>query len=594
MTRVAEPIEEAADQDDDAAPEKPRAWFAILTLGFVLQVAWRVLLSWPLTGPIAHVDEDGYMFGARVLAGGPDATVPSWSIMRPIGYPLTLVPAYLFAEQLPDVYRIVHVINALLMASTFPLIYFFARRLFDLGRWWAAGVAFVLAALPSMVFFSEFALTDALLPLLVMSMLACVYQMFTTSGRSVLWYAAGAGAIGAYAANTHVRGQVMLVVLAGTVALAAWRRWVPRAVVLYGLGAAVVVYGLGWIANKWLEDQLFATVAYSADGRVKDRLLSIKGIALILCNSAGQIWHLCASTYGLAAIGLVATVWALYKRQWTLPTRIVLGMALAITVFIALATAAGTPVEGRVNNHMYGRYVAMFAAFWVLIGVVALAKASWRRALWLLAGGAGITLLSGAAVLAYAGGKMRKESFVNFDAPELAFLSNDWTWGPHVNLVRILQMTLYAVLFMALFTVLLRPWGRAAIATGAAVLVLNGVAMVSITTHISQQWVDDQYHSSAPQLVRDIGIRPGDTVVEDPRVGWWVNTRHQHEIYWDALPAFDPAGPPPTALYVIARANDSSGKPGDATIWDGTEYGYVLIATKLERGYGNWAVWRRT
>ena len=136
-----------------------RGWRALLVGGYLLQVGWRLYLSWPITGPIAHADEDGYLLGARVLAGGAGATLPSWSIMRPIGYPLVLTPAYWLAEQPVHVYQIVHVINALLMAATFPLIYLFARRLFELSRTWSAGLAFVLATLPSMVFFGQFVRT---------------------------------------------------------------------------------------------------------------------------------------------------------------------------------------------------------------------------------------------------------------------------------------------------------------------------------------------------------------------------------------------------------------------------------------------------
>ena len=55
---------------------------ALLVLGFLLHVAWRLFWALPQVGPIIHDDEDGYLFAARVLAGGPDATLPAWSIMR--------------------------------------------------------------------------------------------------------------------------------------------------------------------------------------------------------------------------------------------------------------------------------------------------------------------------------------------------------------------------------------------------------------------------------------------------------------------------------------------------------------------------------
>jgi 4-amino-4-deoxy-L-arabinose transferase-like glycosyltransferase len=592
MTRVIE-AEQATEVAATPGVSRPRAWLALLACGFLLQVAWRVYLSWPLTGPIAHADEDGYLLGARVLAGQAGATLPPFSIMRPIGYPLMLTPAYWFADDPAHVYWGVHLINALLMALTFPLIYLLARRLFDLDRLWSAGLAFVLATLPSMVFFSQFALTDALLPAIVMALMLTVHGMFTATGRRAVWYAVGAGAVAAYGANTHVRGQVMLVVLVAVVALGAWRRWIPWASAVACFGTAAVVFILGYLGNKWLEDQLFENGAFSADGRVLERLTSLKGVVRIICNGSGQVWHLSTSTYGLAALGLAAAAWALWRREGPRPTRIVYGMTLAITIGIALATAAGTPNEGRVNNHVYGRYIAMFAAFWALVGIVALARAGRRRAAWLVADGSAITLLSLGAVLAYAGRRMRHESYVNFDSPELSFLAGDF------RALHWFQMTGYAIVFMAIFAALLvgcLPLDRArqgirsriAVATMAATMVLNLVAMVVITDEISRAWHDSQYRPAIPRLVADAGVRPGDTIIEDSTIHWWINMRHQREVYWQHMPSFDPAkGAPPTpAMFVVATA----AKPTD---WDGNRYGYTLVLRFAEGGYGTWAVWRR-
>jgi hypothetical protein len=575
--------EVASTPDPPPTGSRPRWLIPVLVGGFLLQFAWRLYLAWPVIRPIAHGDEDGYLLGARVLAGGPDATLPSWSIMRPIGYPLLLTPAYWFAEDPVRVYQIAHVINAVLMAATFPLLYLLARRLFDLARGWAAGITFVLATLPSLVFFSQFALTDALLPALVLMQLLFLYGQFADpSDRAGRWYAIGGGVVAAYAANTHVRGLVMLVVGAAAVALGTWRRWIPRAQTIAYYGSALGVFAMGWLANTWLEDQLFAGQAFSANGRVVQRLTSIKGLGQTICNGAGQVWYLCTSTYGLAAIGLAAAGWAVYRREGSRALRMVYGAALVITVGIAMATAAGTPVEGRVNNQVYGRYLAMLVGFFTLVAVVALIRASRRRAAWLVIGGTAITVLSIAAVLAYAARFMGHETYVSFDAPELSFLSGDWT-GLHI-----LRMTLYAIGFMVLFAALL-AFVRLRSATLAAVMVLNVVAMVAITDNISLAWARDQYSDAIPQLVHDVGIQPGQSIVEASTIGWWVNLRHQHEVYWQALPRFDPLGPAPTAQYVVASTH--SGKPTD---WDGTRYGYTLVLTHDEGVNGNWAVWRKS
>jgi hypothetical protein len=124
-----------------------------------------------------------------------------------------------------------------------------------------------------------------------------------------------------------------------------------------------------------------------------------------------------------------------------------------------------------------------------------------------------------------------------------------------------------------------------AMLTLTATMVLNLVAMVFITDHISRTWADEQYNTTLPQLVRDAGVRPGDSVAEANTVGWWINLRHQREVYWAALPRFNPTGAPPDGvMFVVAPI-------GQSTDWDGTRYGYTLVL-RYHEAYGNWAVWR--
>jgi hypothetical protein len=571
-------------------------WLLVLAIGFAVQVGWRLHLSLPLTGPIAHGDEDGYLLGARVLAGGPTATLPDWSIMRPMGYPLLIAPIYWFVVQPSQVYIGVHVVNALLMALNFPLLYLLGRRLFSCGRMWSAAVAFVVATLPSLVFFSQFALTDALLPELLLVVLLAVHAMVT--GRRPMRYGAVGGAAAAYAANTHVRGLVTLVVLGGVIAVGLWRRWITRSTAVATTIAAVLVFLVGHQINNWLEAQLFPTGAVTVDDRVLARLTSLGGIFRVVADGSGQMWHLCTSTYGLAGVGLAATIVILLRREGPLSTRIVLGTALAMNAGIALATAAGIPDEGRVNNHVYGRYVAMFAGLWSLVGVVALARASWRRSVVLVVGGSAIVLATLGMVEAYAHDRLRHERYVNFDAPELSFLSGDFR---HLHFYR---MTALAIAFMVAFALFLTGWRAArawdpgatrlrrwcAVAALAGTLVLNLVAMVSITDSISTAWADEQYHPGPAQLVRDAHVVVGSTIAEASNMPWNIDQRHQREVFWQPLIGFDPAsGAPPGRPDYVISVTDGRG----SNDWKGTWYGYEVAFTYKESANVIWVVWQR-
>lgn len=581
---------------------RPGRWFATLTVGFLLQIAWRLYLYLPLMGPTAHADEDGYLFAARVVGGGPQAQLPPWSIMRPIGYPLLLSPIHWFVQQPYAVYAGVHIVNAIIGAAIFPLVYVLARRMFDVARWPAAGIAFVLATLPSAVFFGEFALTDAFLPTLVLVMLLAVHAMVAASGRRAVWAGGFAGAIVGYAANTHVRGLVMMVVLGGMVVLAVTRKWVSWATALAaGIGAGVL-YVAGKFANNWLEARMFADGSFGVDDRIFDRLTSVNGVIGVIVDAGGQIWHLGTSTWGLGAIGMVAAGFALWRKEGPRATRIVLGVALAVTVGIALATATGIPyeTEKRVNNHVYGRYVAIFAAFWVLVGVVALLRATTQRATRLAAAASVLVVGTIAVSVIYWGDRMRKGIYVNFDSPELSFLTLSWL---HLQYYRV---TALVVVLIAGFCFVLPQWPRVArigaglwknrggvslVATAvlAAVMLYNLAATVTITHRISAVWEVIDYHSGAVELSQ-VGVQPGDRVVHAASsLSWMRDLKDQHQVYWETVQSFDPTkgAPPGNPEWVVASTG--TGKPTD---WYGWDFGYEEVARFYDAYAGTGVVWR--
>jgi hypothetical protein len=562
-------------------------WLAIFVAGYALQVIWRLYLAMHVVGPVIHDDEDGYLLAARVLAGGPGATLPSWSIMRPMGYPLLLAPIYLVVQTPIRVYAAVHVVNALIMATSFPLLYLLGRRLFDTGRAFTAAVAFVLAALPSLVFFGEFALTEVVLAEMLLMLLLAVHSMLT--GRHPAVAGAAAGLIAGYAANTHVRGLVMLVVLAGLVLIAVWRRWIGRATAIATAAAAAVAYLAGYLVNRWLEGQLFpGPGAFTPDSRVFDRLTTLSGLFRVLADGFGQIWYLCTSTYGLAALGLAAAIMALARRETALATRIVLGSALVMNLGIAFATAAGIPDENRVNNHIYGRYVSLFAGLWCLVAIIALSRASVRRAAELVAAATAIEWGTLGLVWLHAHQLMAHEEFNSFDAAELSFLSRDYR---HLHLV---AMTELSIVLMLAWAAGLTGWRalrsphaavygrRIAIAALTALLLLNLAATSSMTHSIAFYSSRVQYQPGPDELVRDARVQPGSSIAEASNIPWAINQRHQREVYWAPLPSFNPDGAPPGyPTYAVALAG-----------WPGARYGYTIDHIYPDAAHVTWIVWQ--
>jgi hypothetical protein len=584
------------------APVEPhwvrRFWPWLLVSAFAIQVLARLYLYLNNEGAVVYPDEPGYLLPARILAGGPSATLPHctgpqsdsclWSIMRPMGYPLVISPAYWF-EQVPSkVFVGVHIINALLMAANFPLLYVLGRRLFTVHRVTAAIVAFVVAVLPSLVFFGAYALTDALLPTLLAVLLLAIHEM--VAGRRPWLGAIGAGLAAGYAANTHVRGLVMLAVFAALVLVATWRRWIGWRTAAYAAGSAAVSYVALSRVDTWLEAKLFpGTGAFFPDSRISDRLTTLAGLSRTLGDGFGQIWYLCTSTYGLAAIGIGAVIIMLVRREGALATRIVLGSALVMNVGIALATATGIPpAEHRENNHAYGRYVALFAGVWALVAVFSLARASKRRAVTLALVAAGVELgMLGMIWQHY--NVLTHEVFFFFDAPEVAFFTRyhsdmNWLWMTGGTLVAIVILTVMLSSWESMLKLGRRVIKRRTLAMVALVglLLLSGEIDHSISRHIGIANNNQQFRPGPPQLVRNVHIPVGSTIAEATDVPWMINQRQQIEAYWTELGSFDPSGGPTgSPQYVISE-----------TSWPGDRYGYVLDSVWVDRNHESWAVWR--
>ena len=102
-------------------------------------------------------------------------------------------------------------------------------------------VAMLTALLPAGVFYSEYALTDAIYPVLVLGWLLAVHNWLTArSTRGQYAAAAGSALLAGYAYSVHSRGTVMVLSYVVVAALVAWRRLAPRRTVA---AAALVVAG---------------------------------------------------------------------------------------------------------------------------------------------------------------------------------------------------------------------------------------------------------------------------------------------------------------------------------------------------------------
>jgi len=570
-------------------PQSTRSWpwwlGAALVVGYLLQLGWRLWLARSVPTPVAHADEDRYLLAARALAGGPGGLGNDTEAFRRLGYPLILTPIYWFTSDPFKVFHAAQAIGAVVNALTFPLCYLFARRVLHGERRIALIGAFLVATLPTVAYYGEFALTDSIFAPLGLAWLILLHAQL--AGRTA-WSrgaaALGAGAVVGYVYAMHVRGLVMLGIHGAVLAVLVITRRSRWTLPVASLVAALVVSRLDWVAQRLIGDRL-EHGGIEPDGRMWSRLFDARGAVHIICDAAGQIWYTGVGTWGLAAVGLVVAVQRIRGRDTSgtdLAQRVTLVTAFAATALIALSSAAALPPDGRVSNHAYPRYVAFLAPIWAMLAIVALCGAGRRRALRLY-GAAAAVIVGGAFLVLARQTDLVRETFEPFDTPEVSFLTN--TWGA----LPIARATATALLLLAVFVFAIaapRPARLARIAL-AGVLVLNVGAMEVINARSLRPMAAKQY-ATAPQLVKDIHLGPGDVVVTSKWVPLSPLLNHQREVYWGPLAEFDHRKnqPPSNATAVIAPWNTLNGVDD----WDGDARGWRRVAGDP---VVKWAVWLR-
>ncbi|MBE1535089.1 hypothetical protein [Actinomadura algeriensis] len=498
-----------APQRDGRQRRRALPW--LLVFGFLSQVSVRMWFARGRTGPAANPDETGYLVAARWLAGGPGGDLSGHTFYQG-GYPLLLTPAYWFSHDPVTVYTIVMLINAVAGAALFPLGYAAARR-FGLARRAALPVSFGAALLPASAFFGAFALTDAVLPALVLGWLLAL-DRFARRGR--LPDAVLGSAIVAYAATVHTRGTVLLAV--HLAALLVLRRG-PRGT-LAGLAVAVAGCALGAAGNARLRAALYPDGALDLGGLLVTRLTTLDGQAWALSGAAGQLWYLVVSTWGLAGAGLAAVAAVLLRRRTPPAERVMAGVLLATVCGIAYAASAALPDEHRVGNFAYGRYLACTALVLALAGAAALGRP--RSRIRASAGALVILAGTGAWVVAYAGERLRTHEFIGFDFPEVMFLTRDRA------ALDLPEAALAAAGALGVLLVLARL-PRPAVLTGLALAGTNLAALVFL-------------FGPSPERARPAPVLPGPAaggVVADRSLHWAIKVRLRYPVWWTRVGSFD-------------------------------------------------------
>ena len=215
-----------------------RAGFLLLVLGFALtlRLLWIAFSEWQ---PLPGDDAFRYDFAARALLDGQGYVHFNGepTAFWPPGYPLLLAAAYgLFGESVV----VAELLNVVLGTATGGLVYLIGRR--TLGQGPALVGAGIVAAFPSLVFFTAVTLSEVTFTFLVLLAVYLLIVEAQSGRRRDLRLLLAAGLVLGYA--SLVRGQAMLLPLA---LLPFWlrsgadRSAIADKLVALGLGIGLIV-----------------------------------------------------------------------------------------------------------------------------------------------------------------------------------------------------------------------------------------------------------------------------------------------------------------------------------------------------------------
>jgi hypothetical protein len=567
-----------------------RRWGLLLVAGWLVQAGLRAWLSRSQVVPLAAPDESAYLIAARVLAGGVTANF-SYSTLYPVGYPLLITPVYWFTNHPVTVYRAVLMINAAISAAVMPLGYLACRRL-HLERPAAFAVAMVTALVPAALFYSQYAMTDAIYPVIVLGWLLATHSWLTArSVRGQYAAAIGSALLAGYAYAVHSRGAVMVAGYVVVGALVAWRRLVPRRTVLAAGAVLCLPLASAWLLNRYLSSAMYPSGPRTLAGEALIRLHHARGMIFMLEMAAGQLWRFVVDGWGVAALGLAAAVAVIFRRGARDETRIMAGLAAGVTLVTAVVSPAGLPPD-QPQAWASGRYLdGMLVAFF-LVGAAVLLRADRRRIIVYAACVIPPALLTAIVVAAYAGRSVPTAGFgAAFVFGEPAVLTQDWTTAS----VWLVTAVTFGLLTVWVAVVLAADrWGgrlaqrwRAVVLAGLAAVSL--VAVVQMTSHISQAGTPAQ-RAATIGLVTGSGLKPGEHLAVGYGLSWSAWMPQAYEISWTQLEFFNPDTEPPPANATVVEVAWPSGQPAQAS-WPQAPAGWRVVTSDRT---DNWVAWRKS
>jgi hypothetical protein len=570
-----------------------RRWALLLAAGWLVQAGLRAWLSRAQTVPLSTPDESAYLISARILSGGVSANF-SYSTLYPAGYPLLIMPVFWFTHNPVTIYHAVLIgINAPLSALIMPLGYVACRRL-GLERPVAFGVAMAAALLPAALFYSQYAMTDAIYPVLVLGWLLAVHSWLTArSLRGQYVAAVGSALLAGYAYAVHSRGAVLVAgfVLVGVFVF--WRRLVPRWTAVAAGVALALPLGVARVLNRHLSSVMYPSGPRTLAGEALIRLRSVHGAVFVLEMATGQFWRFVMDGWGVSGLGLAAALFVTFRRGFPSDLRIVAALAAGVTLVTAVTSPAALPPT-QPQAWVSGRYLDGLVVVFLLAGAAVLVRAAPRQVLIAAACAVPPTLVAALVVTVYAGSSVPTAGFGGaFVFAEPAVLTQNWTQASVLLATAVAFVLLAAACLVAVapaggrFGGRFGGWWRAGVLC-AGLGAVSLVASLQMTSHISQASTPGQERNTTA-VVTGTGLRPGQHLAIGTGLSWQTWMPQAYEVWWAPLQFFTAGSQAPPADATVVEVSWPTGQPASAS-WPQAPAGWrVVLADPID----GWVAWRQ-
>jgi hypothetical protein len=567
----------------EPAARSHRRWVLLLVAGWLVQAGLRAWLSRAQMVPLATPDESAYLIAARVISGGVTADF-SYSTLYPAGYPLLITPVFWFTHNPVTVYHAVLLgINAPLSALIMPLGCVACRRL-GLERPWAFGVAMVAALLPAALFYSQYAMTDAIFPVLVLGWLLAVHSWLTArSLRGQYAAAVGSALLAGYAYAVHSRGAIMVAGLFVVGVFVAWRRLVPRRTAVAAAVALCLPLGASYLLNHHLSSVMYPKGPRTLAGEALIRLRTVHGVIFVAEMAVGQLWRFVLDGWGVTGLGLAAAVFVVFRRGFRVDARIMAGLGAGVALVTAVTSPAALPPT-QPQAWASGRYLDGLVVAFFLVGAAVLLRAAPRQ---VLIGAACVvppTLLAAIVVSVYAGSSVPTSGFgAAFVFAEPAVLTQNWTQASVLLATAVVFVLLAFVVAISRFG---GRWRAGVLCAGLGAVSL--IASLQMTSHISQADTPAQ-ERNVTAIVSGTGLRPGQHLAIGTGLSWMTWMPQAYEVWWAPLQFFHPWSQGPPADATVVEMTWPTGQPAAAS-WPRVPAGWRVVLTDRVDG---WVAWRR-